>query len=581
VTDEGDAPNGRAPGKEPRRDRGLLALVDTALVRYPVLALLLPYPLFLAAGFALTEIGTSTWDTVAHHHHQLWLIGKWRGEDLPLVFETSKLRGPLWEYVLAAFGAVFAFLRDELWVRHAVTFSLLPLTLLATYSLLRRAGEAPGTAILAVALVAGNVRFLGHALVNEKDFPFVCAYLLVTLLMGTIFLKRLVTPAGLLGRPGWQTVLVPLSVAPYLLRVPVFAHWLLLAGVCLWAAAFAAGAAGTARRWVGALLPVVLGPLVVFAVSPGLWEAGPLAVFTSARHYAQHPWEGPVRLFGLELVSTELPWWYGPAWVAVSWVPLGLLTLVAGGVLFVPRFVREVKGQRPWPLRPLFGSLAAWVGLFGVLPWIAILVVRPTLYDEDRHLLFAMPLLGVAAALGLRPVPGRVKAGLAVLVLASAFWSAASWGTYAYVYKNPMLPRTSGDDFMGDYWGASTGALAQAVYDHVPEQGYVYMMGPRETLSREIDRRERSLVVRAPEPKSFDLRQRARRRGRMYVAAVNRNGACRPLLEDVALGRARELWRGEMPGGDTAAMLVYYEGRCEDCPERLREHVHGQTSGVR
>jgi hypothetical protein len=30
-----------------------------------------------------------------------------------------------------------------------------------------------------------------------------------------------------------------------------------------------------------------------------------------------------------------------------------------------------------------------------------------------------------------------------------------------------------------------------------------------------------------------------------------------------------------MPGGDVAALLVHYEGRCDDCPERLREHVHG------
>ena len=60
----------------------------------------------------------------------------------------------------------------------------------------------------------------------------------------------------------------------------------------------------------------------------------------------------------------------------------------------------------------------------------------------------------------------------------------------------------------------------------------------------------------------------------MYVAAVNRNGACHALLEDVVLGRARELWRGEMPGGDVAAMLVYYEDRCDDCPERLHERVH-------
>jgi hypothetical protein len=319
-----------------------------------------------------------------------------------------------------------------------------------------------------------------------------------------------------------------------------------------------------------AILPVVLGPLVVFAVSPGLWEAGPLGAITSVHLYSRFPWGGPVRFFGLEYLSTDLPWWYGPIWIPVSWVPLGLIALAGGGVLFVPLVVRELRQRRSWPLQPLFGSLAAWVAIFGVLPWVALLLVRPTLYDEDRHLVFAMPLLGVAAALGLRGLSGHVTGALAVLVLASAAWSAASWGTYAYVYKNPLLPRTTGGDFMGDYWGVSTGALAQAMYDHVPNNAYVFMMGPRETLTRELERRETSLGVRAPESRTFDLRQRARRRGQMYVGAVNRNGACRPLLEDVARGRAQELWRSEMPGGDVSAMLVYYDGRCDDCPQRLR-----------
>ena len=111
------------------------------LVRHPVLSLLVPYPLYLLAGFALTLVGTSTWDTVFHHQHGQWVVGQWTGEEVPLVFEKSRWRGPLAEYVLVGFGAVFGFLRDPLWVRHAATFSLLPLTLSAMYSVLRRSGE--------------------------------------------------------------------------------------------------------------------------------------------------------------------------------------------------------------------------------------------------------------------------------------------------------------------------------------------------------------------------------------------------------------------------------------------------------
>jgi hypothetical protein len=549
--------------------------VASAVARHPVVALLALYPLFLAAGFALTRIGTSNWDTPAHYYHQLWLMGKWRGEELPVSFETIKWRGPLWEYVLAGACAALSFLHDDLWVRHAVTFTALPLTLIATFVLLRRAGEASGTALLAVALVAGNVRFLGHSLVNEKDFPFVCAYLLVTLAMATAFIRRFRTPAGLFAHPGTLAGVVLASVVPYLLRVPVLPHWLLLVGVCTWAAAFTAGSATVGRRLTVAALPLLLGPLAVFAVSPVLWDRGPLAALRAARYYAHSPWRGPVRLFGRQFVSSDLPWWYGPAWIPVSWVPLGLLVLLAGGLLFFPNVVKEIRRLRPWPLPPLFGSLAVWVALFAAAPWAAVLLVHPTLYDEDRHLLFAMPLLGVSAALGLRGLKERTKDALAALVLVTALWSAVSWGRYAYVYKDRLLPRTAGDDFMGDYWGVSSGALAQALYDHVPDHGYVYVMGPRDTIAHEIGRRKRSRGVRAREARSFDLRQRARRRGDMYVAAINRNGACRPLLDDVARGRARELWRAAMPGGDVAALLVYYAHRCDDCPRRLREHVRG------
>lgn len=560
----------------PDADRqGLLARLDAVLVERPLLVILALYPVFLAVGFALTKIGTSNWDSIAHHHYQLWLTGQWRGEELPLVFERAKWRAPLPEYLLAGFNTLFSFLRDELWVRHAATFSYLPATLLGAYALLRRAGETAGTALLALALVAADVRLLGHALLNEQDFPFTCGYLLVTLAMAAVFIRRFQTPARLLDRPGTFSALAVLSVVPYLLRVPVAFHWLLLVGVGVWVALFAARGASLGRRLLVGLVPVVVGPLVVFVASPGLWEHGPLGMFSAVRLYSRFPWVGPVRLFGMEFLSTDLPLWYGPVWVAVSWVPVGLLVLLVGLVFFVRRTVVELARSRPWPLSPLFRSLAVWVAVFGATPWVAALVLRPTLYDEDRHLLFAMPLLGVAAALGLRDLPGRVKGVAAAVVLVAALWSAASWGTYAYVYKNPLLPRTSGSDFMGDYWGISAGALAQALYDHVPDRGYVYMIGPRETLTREIERRERSLGVRAPETKTFDLRQRARRRGQMYVAAVNRNDSCRPILEDVARGRARELWRGVMPGGDVAAILVYYEDRCDDCPERLTEHLHG------
>jgi hypothetical protein len=463
-----------------------------------------------------------------------------------------------------------SFLHDPLAARHAVTFSLLPLTLLGTYLLLRRAGETAGTAFLAVALVAGNVRFLGHAVLNVQDFPFACSYLVVTLAMWIVLHKR--RPEELLRHPGTLAWLTLLAIVPYLLRVPVFTHWLALVGISLWAAATTREPGG-ARRWRVAAVPTVLGPLAVFVVSPGLWESGPSGFVSTVRLFSRFPWpgEGTVRLFGTLVRTSDLPWWYGPAWVPVAWVPIGVAALVVGGALVLPLLVGELRRHRPWPLAPLFGSLVVWAALFAALPWVAVFVLRPVLYDEDRHLLFAMPLLGVCAALGMRRLPERGKGGLAFIVLAFSLWSAIIWGKFAYVYQDPLLPRSSNADFTGDYWGVSSGSLAQAVHDLVPAGSYLLVMGGGDAVPWEIERRGRSLLLPTQPALTYDLRQKPRRRGQFFVAAINRDNSCRPLLEDLAAHRSHELWREEMPGGRLAALLVYYERPCPACPVRLHD----------
>src|SRR5207245_3011968 len=147
---------------------------------------------------------------------------------------------------------------------------------------------------------------------------------------------------------------------------------------------------------------------------------------------------------------------------------------------------------------------------FALAPWGAVLALRPVLYDEERHLLFAMPLLAVSAALGLRALRERAKVGLSCLILASAAHAATSWGKYAYVYKNPLLPRSANEDFMGDYWGAASGAMAQALYDHVPSGSYVVVMAPLDSVLEELRRRERGLCTHAPDPKRCPRAARGR-----------------------------------------------------------------------
>ncbi len=525
----------------------------------------------LLLGFALTRGGLSTWDSPAHRQYMLWLIGKWRGEELPLPFETMKWYSPLWEYVLALFTGALRFLDDPLCVRQAVTFTLLPSTLLVTYLALRRAGESRGTALLAVALVSSNVRFVGHSLINVKDFPLACGYLLCTLLLWNVLHQKMAGPSGMLGRPAWLFGATLLSVVPYLLRAPVIQHWLLLVVLGLWAGFRESKELPWRRKWWVVLLPLVTGPLVIWALWPTLWETGLRGFTESFSLFSKFSWLGRVRLFGRTYVSTELPWWYGPAWIPVSWEPVGLAVLAVGAAGFTVAVARAALEARSRLIPVLRESLPLWVALFALAPWVAVLALRPVLYDEERHLLFAMPLLAVSAALGLRALRERAKVGLSCLILASAAHAATSWGKYAYVYKNPLLPRSANEDFMGDYWGAASGAMAQALYDHVPSGSYVVVIAPLDSLLEELRRRESSLLVHAPEPKSFHLEDRGPSSGPFYVVAMNRNGVDRLVLEDIGAGRAREIWSERMPPGrSVAAVLAYYTEPCSHCRLKVR-----------
>jgi hypothetical protein len=510
----------------------------------------------------------STWDTLSQRDYMNWLLGRWQGEERPIPFPTLVWYTPLFEYVLAPAVAAFAFLRDPFWVRHAVTFSLLPVTLLAAFAMLRRAGESTGTALLAVALVAGNIRFLGHALLNVRDFPLAAVYLLVTLGMWLLLQRPDGTSGVPLDRPGRVLALALVAALPYLQRAPVAQHWLVLAVLAAWAAVGPLRRPGTARRFA-VLLLVLAGPLMVWALWPTLWDTGPRGFLEAFSLFNRFIWVGRVRLFGTVYHSSALPWWYSIAWIPISWEPISLLAVAAGTVLAAGALA--LLAARHWrrPFALLTESLLAWVALFTLAPWAAFLVLQPILYDEERHVLFAMPVLAVLAALGLRRLPERVKIGAAALVAVSALLSFAAWGKYAYVYKDPLVPRASNDDFMGDYWGVAAGGLAQALYDHVPGGAWVVVVGPPEALEEELARRATSRLLRAPQPKTFDLEKEGRDAGPFYVAAMNRNGINRKIVADVEAGRAKLVWREPMPGGGTGGIIAYYTGPCPHCRTKI------------
>jgi hypothetical protein len=225
------------------------------------------------------------------------------------------------------------------------------------------------------------------------------------------------------------------------------------------------------RRLASPLVPLGAAALVGLAAWPALWEHGrTLPLGRGLLTFAHFGWQGVVRYFGRSRPAGSLPRLYPAIWLPVMLTPAAFAVSLAGlarGALRSARapqsFVLAAPGGRTFDL-----SLRRWLGIHAALLWLAVIVLHPPAYDEERHFLYLYPPLLVVGALGLDDLDERLKAALAVLVIVTAAISYAGWGRYAYVYKSPLVGDRSADRFMGDYWGVCVPLAVDALPGRVP-----------------------------------------------------------------------------------------------------------------
>ena len=438
----------------------------------------------IALGFALTAGGVATWDSLANFDRSRWLLhvyGLPSSRTANGLDETMKWYGPLWALFLGLMSEVeLKFVHDPTWVQHAFNFALFPVGLYATKRLLERAGVRRSTAILAAALLFGAIRFGGHALLNVNDFPMAMLSLLVMLYLWTK-LREVDPGARAAGRfPRAKLVwLGMVAIVPFLIRPPVALQLVTLEAFL---ALYGWTALRGARWWRrGELLAIPLAAAVVFTVAvwPALWEHGRTVTWQKGlTTFARFGWRDTIRYFGRSTMSNALPRWYPFIWLPVMLSPATFLVFLWGlgrGALrrsLVPQSfllpTRRGGTQGGTIDLSIDLSLRRWLAIHAALLWLGVIVLHPTIYDEERHLLFLYPPLLVLAALGLDDLGERLKYGLVALVVAGASLSYVEWGRYSYVYKSPLIGDRHAERFMGDYWAACVPLAIDALAGRVP-----------------------------------------------------------------------------------------------------------------
>jgi len=411
---------------------------------------------YLLVGFWLCDDYGVSWDEQINHdfgNETLDYVG-WKlgiAPDLgPGIEERMRSavaeQGPLFELVLA--GLEWALRLDDsreiLLMRHYTTFMMFWCGALAFYFLLQRTLRDDVVALLGTALLITTPRLFAHSFYNSKDTVLLAMFVIATLTM-VMFLERRT----------WRFALLHALACAITIDIRIVG--LLLPALTLLFLALQALDTRFVDRVrdlrVSGLFIVMLATLLV-VFWPQLWGApvsgfvGMFAALGEARQL-----EIPLTLFFGNFIAVDaLPWYYLPSWMAITIPPLiGLLFLVGLGVSLAA-LVRS-------PLNREHRSALLFILLL-FLPLVAVMVLRPILYDGWRHFYFVYPALLTIAMLGAVKLCsyGRMRGvmlGTLVLATACSTYAVVRDHPYQQVYFNLFAGADIEGNFELDYWGLS------------------------------------------------------------------------------------------------------------------------------
>lgn len=328
-------------------------------------------------------------------------------------------------------------------------------TLPPVIRLARRLGGERAAVASALSLVLMPA-FFGHAFINEKDIPLACGVAWCAWSAVRLVAER---------DHGWGAWLMAGLAAGFTLGIRIGAIFI----VAIWLAPLALAGWQERQRWRVAVVPGAMGRQAVRALAavgvvlllvvvpwPHAIEDPCHHLLESIRMARAFPAVFPVLFNGDFILSDRLPVLYLPVYLGLSLSPILLVGLAVGVLLAVRSAWRRPES------RLLLVIVAAW----GVLPVVAVMILRPNMYDTIRQFLFTLPAFAVLTGWGWAAVADRMadalhRTWIGLLVLAVfclvALVPLVRWHPYQYAYTNWLAGDPAGRHrrWETDYWVTS------------------------------------------------------------------------------------------------------------------------------
>lgn len=364
----------------------------------------------------------------------------------------------------------------------------------------RRAGFLSGL------LLALTPCWTGHGLFNAKDIPFATATAFVAYACVRIALRP--TPLR------WSDALIAGASAGCALGIRAGGMFVLWYPVLTSAARFAldakqlyanGGRRALARAALHVLSRLAAAFVLAWVLMIGTWPwalispiAHPLEAAEVAKRFV---WNGSTLFEGAPTPAAHVPPHYLFRWFSITLPELYafavISALIAGAAMIMAR--KRARLDLPHALAIAFLVAAATAPLLGFL------IVRPVIYDAQRHFLFILPPLAASAGLALDwawrevslPYGLRAAGACSLAVLCGmVVFDMGRLHPFEYLYFNRLaggLPAAVGR-YETDYWGASYREGIEWVAKHVRRRS-----GRLRVAACDATPRTRYYVKRSPE----------------------------------------------------------------------------------
>ena len=208
---------------------------------------------------------------------------------------------------------------------------------------------------------------------------------------------------------------------------------------------------------------------------PYLW-GNPISHFkTSLAYMIDFPWAGKVLFNGVYYPSNQLPIGYVPVLFGIQFTEPVIFLFIIGLYLFF----RQIWKKN---IEPDFVIIVLF---WGILPLVAFTILRPSLYDNIRQLLFITPPLFLILGLALKKLfqssrKSYINIFVLALILLPGIYPIIHLHPYEYTYYNSFVQDIY-KRFELDYWATSFREAMEYLNKTTPENSKVIVYGPGDT----------------------------------------------------------------------------------------------------